>query len=333
MNTKILITGANGFLGSAIVKLAIKKKFRVNVLVRENTNLKNLEKIRSNLNFFYGDLRDINSLDLPISNSDVIFHVAADYRLWSRNPKEIYDSNVRGTENICLKVSEFKKTLIYTSSVATLGIKNNSEADENTPVSFSDMIGDYKKSKYLAEQIVQKFIKNKKMKGIIVNPSTPIGPGDIKPTPTGKIILDVLSNKMPAYVDTGLNLVHVEDVAEGHFQALKYGKVGERYILGGENLSFKEFLDQITDLLGKSKVKIKINPKYLIPLAYINEFFYKFIFTKKNTSLTVDSVKMSQKKMFFSSEKAKKKLRYRPRSVKSAINDSVKWFKELYENM
>ena len=328
MNKKILITGANGFIGSAITKLALKKKFTVNVLIRKNTNVQNLQKINSKINFFYGDLREINSLDIAVSQSDVIFHVAADYRLWSRYPKEIYDSNVRGTENICVKTTQLKKKLIYTSSVATLGIKSNKQSDEDTPVNFSDMVGDYKKSKYLAEKIVDKFIKNKKMQGIIVNPSTPIGPGDIKPTPTGKIIYDVLNGKMPAYVNTGLNIVHVDDVAEGHFLALKYGKVGERYILGGENLEFKEFLDYISEFGKKPEVSIRLNPRHLIPFAHLNEIISKY-FVNKDPTLTVASLKMSTKKMFFSSEKAKKKLRYRPRTVKSAIKDAVKWFENF----
>ncbi len=327
MNTKILITGANGFLGSSIVKLAVKKKYKVSVLVRENSNLKNLDLYNSKLTFYYGDIRNTSSLDVPISNNDIIFHVAADYRLWSRNPKEIYDSNVRGTENICKMVNKHKKILVYTSSVATLGISKDNESNEITPVSYKDMIGDYKKSKYLAEAIVLNFCKKKKMKCIIVNPSTPIGPGDIKPTPTGKIIYDVLTDKMPAYVDTGLNLVHVEDVAEGHFLALKYGNYGEKYILGGENLHFKDFIDLISEYGHKKKINFKLNQKILLPLAYFNELLHKFLLSS-TPSLTVDGLKMSKKKMFFSSSKAKKKLRYRPRSVKNAIKDSVEWFLE-----
>ena len=169
------------------------------------------------------------------------------------------------------------------------------------------------------------------MKCIIVNPSTPIGPGDYKPTPTGRIIYDVLRGKMPAYVDTGLNIVHVDDVADGHFLALKNGKIGDKYILGGENLKFKDFLDYICDYGKKSKIVIKLNPKFLIPLAHVNEVLFKY-FISKEPKLTLDGLKMSTKNMFFSSEKAKKKLQYRPRSIKSAIKDAVNWF-ENFESL
>ena len=328
MSKKILITGANGFLGSAITKLAVKKKFTVSVFVRENSNVDNLEKIKDKLKFFYGDLRNRNDLILPISNSDIIFHVAADYRLWSRKPSEIYDANVYGTENVALTTLEFKKKLIYTSSVATLGLSDG-VGQEDSSVSFSDMVGDYKKSKYLAEKIVEKLVR-KNLNAIIVNPSTPIGPGDTKPTPTGKIILDVLKSKMPAYVDTGLNFVHVDDVAEGHFLALKKGKIGEKYILGGENIKFKNFLDTVSQMGRVPQVRFKVNLKFLYPLAFLNEMFCKFFITK-TPSLTCDSLKMSSKIMFFSSSKAKKKLGYRPRPVKNAIKDAVNWMKIYFD--
>jgi len=322
MSKKILITGANGFLGSAITKLAIKKGYKVSVLIRKNSNLDNLIKYQSKINFFYGDLRNKSDLFEPVKESDIIFHVAADYRLWSRKPSEIYDTNVHGTENLALSVLKFKKKLVYTSSVAALGFDKH-EGNETTRVKFGQMVGDYKKSKYLAEKIIEKLAK-KDLQVITVNPSTPIGPGDIKPTPTGKIILDVLKRKMPAYVDTGLNFVHVDDVAEGHFLALKKGKIGEKYILGGENLNFKDFLDLVSETGNVPKVNFKINFKYLIPIAFINEFLCKF-FISRTPSLTIDSLKMSSKKMFFSSAKAKKKLGYRPRPVKSAIKDAVNW--------
>ncbi|MAI28901.1 MAG: NAD-dependent dehydratase [Rickettsiales bacterium] len=330
MVKKILITGANGFLGSAITKLGIKKGYKVNIFVRKNSDLTNLKPFLSKLKIYYGNLEDIESLNQPIKDSDIIFHVAADYRLWSRKPAEIYAANVLGTENIAHKTLTHNKMLIYTSSVATLKLKKNSVSDENFEAKFDDMTGDYKKSKFLAEKIISSFTKKKKLKAIIVNPSTPIGEGDIKPTPTGKIILDVLNKDMPAYVDTGLNFVHVDDVAEGHFLAQKYGKIGEKYILGGENLNFKDFLDLVSEIGNVPKVKFKINQKYLYFFAFINEILARYIF-RYNPSLTLDGLKMSEKKMFFSSEKAKKLLRYRPRNVKNAIKDSVNWTKNHFK--
>ena len=329
MVKKILITGANGFLGSAITKHGIKKGYKVSILVRKNSNLTNLKPLLPKLKVYYGNLEDIESLNQPIKDNDVIFHVAADYRLWSRKPAEIYTANVLGTENIALKTLTHNKILIYTSSVATLKLKKDFISDENSVAKFDDMVGDYKKSKFLAEKIISSFIKKKKLKAIIVNPSTPIGQGDIKPTPTGKIILDVLKKEMPAYVDTGLNFVHVEDVAEGHFLALKYGKIGEKYILGGENLNFKDFIDLVSEIGKVPKVKFKINQKYLYFFALINEILARYMFHYK-PSLTLDGLRMSEKKMFFSSEKAKKLLRYRPRNVKNAIKDSVKWTKKYF---
>ncbi len=331
MTKKILITGANGFLGSSITKLGLKKGFAVNVFVRKNSDLSNLKPYFSRINLYYGDLRDIDSLDKSVKASDIIFHVAADYRLWARKPAEIFSTNVLGTENIAYKVLEHNKKMIYTSSVATLAIKNEEISDEDSEASIDEMVGDYKKSKFLAERIILGLIKKKKLKAIITNPSTPIGPGDIKPTPTGKIILDVLEKKMPAYVDTGLNFVHVDDVAEGHFLALKNGKIGERYILGGENLEFKKFLDIVSEVAGVPKVKIKLNQSYLYPFAFLNEIFAKYFFDF-SPSLTIDGLRMSQKKMYFSSNKAKKLLRYRPRNVKNAIKDSVIWIEKNFLN-
>ncbi len=329
MSKKILITGANGFLGSSLVKLALKKKYTVNVLVRKKSNLKNLDRYVSKINLYYGDIRDIESLNNPIKSSDIIFHVAADYRLWAKKISDLYETNVYGTENILSLVSRNNKKLIFTSSVATLGIIDNKVSTEKTPVNLGDMIGHYKRSKYLAEELVLNYVKKKKIKAIITNPSTPIGPGDIKPTPTGKIILDVMKKKMPAYVDTGLNFVHVDDVAEGHFLALKHGVYGEKYILGGDNLTLKQFLDQISELSGVPEVKIKLHTSYLYPFALLNEFFSKYFFNF-NPNFTIDGLRMSEKKMFFSSDKAKKELHYRPRPSKNAIKDSINWMKKNF---
>lgn len=327
MEKKLLITGANGFLGSAITKLAVKKGFDVNVLVRKRSDLTNLKSISTKINFCYGDVRNIDSIKEAVKKSNIVFHVAADYRLWSKKTSEIYSTNVYGTENVASAVISEKKKMIYTSSVATIGLKKKKISDENVKSNFSDMQGDYKKSKFLAEQIILSLIKKKNLKAIIVNPSTPIGPGDIKPTPTGKIILDTIQKKMPAYVDTGLNFVHVDDVAEGHFLALKNGKIGEKYILGGENLSLKEFLDITSEIACVPRVNIKLNQKYLYFFAYINEIISKYIYNF-NPSLTVDGLRMSENKMFFSSDKAKKLLHYRPRKVKNAIKDAVEWTKK-----
>ena len=324
MTKKILITGANGFLGSAITKLGLKKGFKVNILIRKDSDTSNLENILSRVNVFYGDLRETDSLDEAIKSSDIIFHVAADYRLWARKPSELYASNVLGTENVARKVLELNKMLIYTSSVATLGITPNKISNEQSETSLCKIDGHYKKSKFLADKIVTNLIKKKKLKAIILNPSTPIGPGDIKPTPTGKIIIDVLRRKMPAYVDTGLNFVHVDDVAEGHFLGLKHGKLGEKYILGGENLELKQFLDIVAEAGKVPKIKLKLKQKYLYLFAYITEIFAKYIFDF-NPSLTVDGLRMSEKKMFFSSDKAKKILHYRPRDINNAIKDTIKW--------
>ena len=325
MSKKIFITGANGFLGTSITKLALKKKFKVRALVRKNSDISNLKKL--NVEIVHGDLRDYRSLESAVGNCNIFFHVAADYRLWVRKKSEIYESNVQGTQNLIEIIKKIKNhRMIFTSSVATIGI-SNSVSNESTFVDYSQMIGDYKKSKYLSEKIVKQSINSGSINCIIVNPSTPIGPGDLKPTPTGNIILQVLLKKMPAYVETGLNIVHVDDVAQGHFQALEKGRNGEKYILGGENLEFKNFLDIVCNHANLPMINLKIPKKPLYPIAYLNESF-AMIDKNYKPMLTVDGLKMSEHKMFFSSEKAKKNLGYRPRNVNSAIKDSIEWFKK-----
>jgi dihydroflavonol-4-reductase len=257
-----------------------------------------------------------------------LFHIAADYRLWVPDPEEIYKTNVEGTVNI-MKVAMEKgiKKIVYTSSVATLGLNpDGSPADEDTPVGIDDMIGHYKRSKFIAEEKVRDMIKRDGLPAVIVNPSTPVGPGDIKPTPTGRIIIEAASGKMPAYVDTGLNIVHVDDVAMGHLLAFERGRIGERYILGGENMTLREILEEIARLTGRSAPKIKISPSLILPLAYIAEIFARI--TKKEPFVTVDGVLMSKRRMFFSIEKAKKELGYMARPAREAIKDSIDWFKQ-----
>jgi len=321
---KTLVTGASGFIGSRVVRKLLEKGAQVKAFVRKNSNLENLQDLP--IEIAYGDIRDYESLKSALKGCETVFHVAADYRLWIPDPDQIYKTNVDGTVNI-MKASIEKgiKKIVYTSSVATLGLNpDGTPANEDTPVSIKDMIGHYKKSKFIAEEKVKEMINKNGLPAIIVNPSTPIGPGDIKPTPTGRIIIEAASGRMPAYVDTGLNIVHVDDVAIGHILAFEKGKIGERYILGGENMSFKKLLQEIAKITGKPAPKIKLSPNLILPLAYIAEAIAKI--TKKEPFVTVDGVLMSKKKMFFSIDKAKKELNYKPRPVIEAIKDSIDWF-------
>ena len=319
-----LVTGATGFLGSAIARELLKDGRNIKLLARDNADLQNIKGLDAEIAI--GDLRDRESLKSAFKGCSKLYHAAAFYSLWSKDKKLIYDINVQGTRNILETALDLGlESVVYTSTVGCIGLsKDRTPTNEDYPMDPATLSNDYKLSKFQAEKIALE-MHGRGLPVVIVNPSTPIGPRDIKPTPTGKIILDVLNGKMPAYVDTGLNLVHVDDVAEGHFLALKYGKYGDRYILGGENLDFKNFLDLISLYGNKPKIKIKINPNFLFPLAYINQFLFKFVIDK-TPSLTVDGLKMSKKKMFFSSSKAKNKLRYRPRIVKNAIKESVIWF-------
>ncbi len=328
MNKKVLVTGATGFVGSAVARLLINRGFIVKTLVRSTSSLDNLRGL--NVEIVYGDLRDINSLENALKDCEFLFHVAADYRLWSLNPQELYDNNVEGTENIMRAALKTKiNKIVYTSSVATLGInKDESPANENTPVTFDDMIGDYKKSKYLAEEVVKEMVIREGLPATIVNPSTPIGPGDIKPTPTGKLILDAAAGKMPAFVDTGLNWVHVDDVAMGHLLALENGKIGERYILGNENFSMKELLQKIATITGKPAPKIQLPHNFVLPIAYLSEWWANITKSKTEPRATVSGVKLSKKKMYFSIDKANSELGYQPKDVMIALKDSINWFKE-----
>jgi len=322
---KTLITGAAGFVGSAVLRELLKKGHKVKALVRQSSVLDNLKNL--DVEIVYGDLKDRDSLKKSLKDCKYLFHVAADYRLWVPRPEEIYQNNVTGTENLMEEAlnSQIEK-VVYTSSVAVLGKPINGDiANEKTPVSVSKMIGHYKKSKFLAEEKVKELYKTKKLPVIIVNPAAPVGPRDIKPTPTGKMILDAAMKKIPAYLDTGLNIVHVEDVAKGHIQAFNKGKLGERYILGGENLTLKEMLEMISILCGNNPPKIRLPRKPLYPIGYLFEIFAR-LFNIKNPMLTVDMIRMAEKKMFFSSEKAKKELNYKYKSATIALKDAIQWF-------
>ena len=322
---KTLITGAAGFVGAAVLRELLKKGHKVKALVRQSSVLNNLKNL--DVEIVYGDLKDRESLKKSLKDCKYLFHVAADYRLWVPKPEEIYQNNVKGTENLMEEAlnSEIEK-VVYTSSVAVLGKPINGDiANEKTPVNVSQMIGHYKKSKFLAEEKVKELYKTRKLPVVIVNPAAPVGPRDIKPTPTGKMILDAAMKKIPAYLDTGLNIVHVDDVAKGHMQAFNKGKLGERYILGGENLTLKEMLEIISILCGNKPPKIRLPRKPLYPIGYVFEIFAR-LFNIKNPMLTVDMIRMAEKKMFFSSEKAKKELNYKYKSAKNALKDAIQWF-------
>mgnify|MGYP001255897022 CR=1 FL=1 len=322
---KTLITGATGFVGAAVLRELLKKGHKVKALVRQSSVLDNLKNL--DVEIVYGDLKDRDSLKKSLKDCKYLFHVAADYRLWIPRPEEIYQNNVNGTENLMEEAlnSEIEK-VVYTSSVAVLGKPTEGDiADETTPVSVSQMIGHYKKSKFLAEEKVKELYKTRKLPVVIVNPAAPVGPRDIKPTPTGKMVLDAAMKKIPAYLDTGLNIVHVDDVAKGHIQAFNKGKLGERYILGGENLTLKEMLEIISILCGNKPPKIRLPRKPLYPIGYVFEIFAR-LFNIKNPMLTVDMIRMAEKKMFFSSEKAKKELNYTYKSAKIALKDAIQWF-------
>lgn len=323
---KTLVTGANGFVGSALIRNLLDENHEIKALIRPNSDRRNIEGLP--VEIVEGDLQDLSSLKTAVKNCSSLFHVAADYRLWIPEPSVMYKTNVNGTRDLMLAAADANiDKIIYTSSVATLGANaDGSLADENTPSSLENMIGHYKRSKYLAEQETMNLVVQKQLPIIIVNPSTPIGPRDIKPTPTGRIVLDTLRGKMPAYVNTGLNIVHVDDVAAGHIQAYKKGKIGERYILGGENMSLKELLLLIDKICGKKTKRVCLPQNFILPIVYCMELWATI--SDDEPRATIDGVQMSKKFMYFSSEKAIKALDYNPRPATQAIEDAIQWFKD-----
>ena len=321
---KSLVTGANGFVGSAVARCLIEAGHDVRCLVRAGSDQSNLKGLPVEIS--EGDLRDVSSLKRAVSNCENLFHVAADYRLWVPNPETMYDINVKGTQELILAAYEADVSrIIYTSSVATLGINSDaSPANESTPSSLNNMTGHYKRSKFLAEQVVQHLTNKHQLPLVIVNPSTPVGPRDVKPTPTGQIVLDTLCGRMPAYMSTGLNVAHVDDIAQGHLLAYMHGKTGERYILGGENLHLIQILQAIDEIIGKKIKRMNISMGMMLPVAWIMEKIA--IATNTQPRASVDSIRMAEKKMFFSSEKAIRDLGYQYRPSSEAIQDAVTWF-------
>lgn len=321
----ILVTGATGFVGSRLARLLCERGERVRVLARPGGDRRNLAGL--DVEIAEGDLRDADSLAAAAAGVGTLFHCAADYRLWTRDPRELYASNVEGTRRLMqAALTAGVGAVVYTSSVATLGTHpDGSPADERTPVSIDNMIGHYKRSKFLAEEVVSNMVREAGLPAIIVNPSAPVGPGDIKPTPTGRMIRDAARGRIPAYVDTGLNIVHVDDVAAGHLQALAHGQVGERYVLGGDDMSLRDILVHIAGLTGRPGPRLRLPRQLLYPVAAVSELTAR-LFDGREPQVTIDGLKMSRKRMYFSSDKARRELGYQPRPAREALADAVAWF-------
>ena len=324
---KALITGTTGFLGSAVLRRLMDAGFETRVLVRPSSDRRNLAGLDTEI--VTGDLAEPDSLARVARGCHALFHVAADYRLWVPDPAVIYRINVEGTRALLRAAAESGvQGIIYTSSVATLGLNaDHSPADEDTPSTLENMVGHYKRSKFLAEQEVHRLIREENLPVVIVNPSAPIGPRDVKPTPTGRMVLQAAAGKMPAYVDTGLNVVHVDDVAEGLRLALAHGTIGERYILGGEDMTLRDILAEIAWLTGRAPPRFSLPHGAVLPIAYVAETVAR-IFGGPEPMATVDAVRMAKKHMFFKSDKARRELGYAPRPATEAIADAVTWFRE-----
>lgn len=318
------VTGATGFVGSHVARVLAEHGANLRLLVRPSSDLRNIQDLNGEQ--VTGDLRDAASLKKGITGCDVVFHVAADYRLWVRDPDEMYRSNVGGTRAILQAARESGvRRVVYTSSVATMGFTSNGHlADENSPVSLDSMIGPYKRSKFMAEEIAMEAGRSG-MDVVVVNPTTPVGERDIKPTPTGRIVVDFLKKKFPAYVDTGLNLVDVTECARGHVMALERGKSGERYILGGENLTLKQILDKLAAITGLPSPKIRVPYAVALATGVVDQVVTGYL-RGHEPRATIDAVRMGRKKMFVSSSKAERDLGWKTVPVDAALRRAVEWF-------
>jgi dihydroflavonol-4-reductase len=323
---KIFLTGATGFLGSHVARVLAAQGADLRLLVRPTSNLRNLEGLKAET--VTGDLRDPASLEKAMSGCESVFHVAADYRLWLRDPAEMYRSNVDGTRAILEAARKNGvRRVVHTSSVATMGFtRNGHPADEDSPVALADMIGHYKRSKFMSEQLALEAGRSGKLDVVVVNPTTPVGERDVKPTPSGRIIVDFLKRKFPAYVETGLNLVDATECARGHIAALENGKSGNRYILGGENLTLKQILDKLAELTGLPSPKVKLPYVFAFVAGAVDETITGRLL-HRDPRATIDTVRMGKKKMFASSSKAERELGWRIVPVRDALSRAVDWFR------
>ncbi|HJV65821.1 MAG TPA: hopanoid-associated sugar epimerase [Geomonas sp.] len=321
---RAFVTGATGFIGASIVRELLKDGWQVRVLARPGSDRRNLSGL--DVEIFEGDLSDQAALARGLDGCRGLYHAAADYRLWTKDPASMYEANVGGTRNIlCAALQAGVEKVVYTSSVGTLGNPGNgTPGSEKTPVGFGDMVGDYKKSKFLAEREAESFLA-RGLPLVIVNPSTPVGPLDIKPTPTGKIIVDFLNGKMPAYLDTGLNLIDVETCARGHILAAQKGRIGEKYILGNENLTLARIFALLSEITGLAAPKVRLPYYPILMAAYVNEGIAKL--TGKEPLIPLAGVQMARKFMYFDPGKAVAELGLPLTPVRGSLERAVDWFR------
>lgn len=322
----ILVTGATGFVGAAVARALRLQGEELRLIARAGSDRRNLDGLEAEV--VEADLLDPESLKKAVMGCTGLFHVAADYRLWVPDPDRMFAANVDGTVNLMRAAGDAGiARMVYTSSVAVLGLhRDGTPADETTPSTRDDMIGPYKQSKFDAEKAVDRLVSDEGLDIIIVNPSTPIGPRDVKPTPTGRVIVEAAAGRMPAFVDTGLNVVHVDDVANGHLLAWKKGLRGERYILGGENLSLGEILAIVARHKGRKPPTVSLPHNLILPFAWMAERIAGV--TGREPFATVDGLNMAKKKMWFSPDKAVRELGYDYRPAEQAITDAAIWFEE-----
>jgi dihydroflavonol-4-reductase len=321
----VVVTGGSGFIGSAIVRSFARAGYQVRVLVRGSSPRDNLSGEPCEI--VEGDLRDRGSVATAIHGARYLVHAAADYRLWARDPKDILQTNVEGTRIVMEEALRAGvERIVHTSSVSTIAVSpEGAPADEARPLAAEKAIGAYKRSKVLAERLVEELIEKRKLPAVIVNPTAPIGPRDIKPTPTGRVIVEAASGRMPAFIDTGLNLAHVDDIAAGHVLALERGRVGERYILGGENVLLRDMLADIAAIHGRRPPRFGVPARLLYPLAFGAEAVARL--TGRTPFATRESLQMAKYRMFFSDAKARRELGYSARPYREGISDAIAWFR------